>query len=108
MAVSPIDLQTNMGHMHDVAKQAQSRTENLLNQHQFLDRESELESNRHKDRVDANRESEESKMESAKDRESREKNRKRKEKTSGSTEKDDQKSDRPHDPSLGTNIDFTR
>ncbi|MBN2433671.1 MAG: hypothetical protein JXK07_00225 [Spirochaetes bacterium] len=108
MAVSPIDLQTNMGHMHDVAKQAQSRAENLLNQHQFLDRESELESNRHKDRVDANRESDESRMESAKERESREKNKKKQDQTLKSTKKDDQDSDKPHDPLLGNNIDFTR
>ncbi|MDA3901763.1 MAG: hypothetical protein PF637_14725 [Spirochaetes bacterium] len=108
MAVSPIDLQANMGHLQDVAKQTQVRTENLINQHQFLDHQSEEASNRHKDRLDSNKESDESRMQSAKERENSEKRDAQKREHAGENNDDDDADEKPHDPSLGNNIDFTR
>ena len=52
MAVKPIDLQTNMGHMFDVGKVEHARNAALTEQQHFLDKEADELSKNKKDKLD--------------------------------------------------------
>lgn len=107
MSITPLDVQVNMAHIHDVAKSTHAKNEALIQQHLFMDHESEEESNRQKDRVQHNNESDETRMEpDAKEQGkqgSAQKHREDKESVE-STENTEQYKD----PNLGQTVDYTR
>jgi hypothetical protein len=107
MAISPIDVQTNMAHMHDVAKNTHAHNTAVETQHQYLDREAETESNKKKDTVHQNNESEQAKL----NPDSEEKNSRHGIFKQTAVKKEEEKSDLANqidNPALGQRVDFKR
>ncbi|MFW6365147.1 MAG: hypothetical protein ACOC2H_01590 [Spirochaetota bacterium] len=107
MAITPIDVQVNMGHVLDVARNMQSRNEALIQQQLLMDKESEVESNKQKDTIQQNKETDETRLNT--DARGQQGGQKRKRREAS----DDDSGDRVHgesydDPNLGTRIDYTR
>lgn len=105
--VSPLDLQVNLGHVHDVAKAVQGHTNAEIAAHQTITKEAETESNKQKDTVHTTDESEQAHLElnpeGRSNREKRELEKKKKE----AEKKEEKKANLFENPALGKNVDFT-
>jgi hypothetical protein len=58
MSIKPIDMQTNIGQMHEVAKNQQVKSEAIITQQQLLEKESGEKANLTKSRLDENKKAE--------------------------------------------------
>ncbi len=58
MSIKPIDLQTNIGQMHEVARHSHVRTESLVEQQHVLDKESVDKGNLVNSRLEENKKAE--------------------------------------------------
>ncbi len=62
MSIKPIDLQTNLGQLHEIARNQQVKSEAVIGQQQSLDKESEKKSTLNKSRLEENKKAEKDKV----------------------------------------------
>ncbi len=108
MSIKPIDMQVNVGQMHEVAKGSQVRSDAIVEQQHVLDRESSEKSNSINSKLEENKKAERTviKREERKERRRGEVMGRRKEK-----EKEGQRQDQPvisHDERMGRIIDIKK
>ncbi|MBN2858443.1 MAG: hypothetical protein JXN63_08585 [Candidatus Delongbacteria bacterium] len=107
MALSPLDIQTNLGHAHDVARirQIENEHSNIL-QHN-LDTKSLSDSLRNKDTVKQSEKGENIPLHINEDK-SRQQKRREQSRDEKKNQETDLISNAPKDPLLGSHIDVTR
>lgn len=110
MSIKPIDLQTNIGQMHEVARGEQARTEGVVEQQHVLEKESDEKSRLVQSRLEENKKAERTiikREEGGQERRQRERGRER---------EHEEKSEEEHEPArrpakgthLGTIIDVKK
>lgn len=106
MALSPLDLQANLGHTHDVARVRHVENEHASLLQHNLDSKSVSDSQRSKDTVVNAKKSEDIPLSVHEDKQQKKNNRERQQKNKD--EEDTIKTSQVVNPSLGSHIDVTR
>jgi len=108
MPIKPIDLQTNIGQMHEVARGEQARTESVVEQQHVLEKESDEKSRLVQSRLEQNKKAERTiikREEGGQERRQRERGREREKKSAEEHEPARKTVPKTH---LGTIIDVKK